>query len=527
MLILYNANIYTHSAGFNKATAMCIDGQKIVAVGSDHEILDQFRSQSECIDLRRKTIWPGLCDAHLHLQYLSESLQAIDCETETKAECLKRVRERSKQISGSEWIKGHGWNQNVWENAEYGNTTELDAVADGKPVFLTSKSLHAAWANSTALRLAGITRSISNPDGGIIMRDPDGEPNGILLESATRLVSEIIPPTTDEQLMRQLKETQAHLWRMGITAVHDFDGFRVYKALEQLNLNGDLKLSVLKNLPVDMLSELDGLKLRTGMGDNRLKLGHLKMFADGALGPLTAAMFEPYEGRENSGILLLSEDEIIETGLVAAEKGWGLTIHAIGDLANHTVLTAYTKLHQFLKDRGLNNFRNRVEHVQCIRPEDQALFKMTGATASVQPLHATSDMDIADRNWGNRSKNAYVFADLQNLGILTLFGSDAPVESCNPFWGLHAAVNRRRKDGTPGEAGWHSEQRISLGKAVDAYTVNPAVQAGWARNIGRISPGFYADLIALEEDPFVLNPHEIADLKPAWTMVDGKFVFGG
>lgn len=525
MRVLYNAHIYTQDPTLPAATAVAIDNGHILLTGSDQEILSQFDGAVERQDMRGQTIWPGLTDGHLHLEFYAQFLQMIDCETSSRDECLRRVAEKAKHLPPGAWVRGHGWNQNDWIEG-FGSVKDLDAAAPNNPVYLTAKSYHAAWANSAALKAAGISHSTPDPEGGVIQRDASDEPTGILFESAMDLVSRIIPAWSSDELARSLELAFDKLWQVGITSVHDFDRSRCFAALQILQQQGKLKTRVVKGIPLELLSQAAELGLRSGFGNDFLRIGSVKLFADGALGPQTAAMLQPYEGsQENTGILMLDNEEIFEHGQLAAKHGLSLAIHAIGDRANHEVLLAYTNLRRYEKENGLPALRHRIEHVQVLHPDDYSRLAKLGVIASVQPIHATSDMFTADRFWGRRSEGAYAFRTLLENGTHLSFGSDAPVESPNPFLGLHAAVTRRRIDGSPSEEGWYPAQRLSLAEALCGFTLGPAYAAGLENQLGRLAPGYFADLIVLPQDPFQIPEEELHSLKPTATMVGGEWVW--
>ncbi|NLG97439.1 MAG: amidohydrolase [Chloroflexi bacterium] len=529
MRVLYNARIFTQDPARPAATAIAVDdrraGGRILMTGSDQEVLGEFSSRAEAQDMNGKTIWPGLTDAHIHLQHYAFALQMIDCETATQAECLRRVAEKAAQTQPESWIRGHGWNQNNWPEG-FGTVKELDAAAPNHPVYLTAKSLHAAWANSAALRAAGITRSTPDPQGGVIGRDENGNPNGLLFESAMDLVANAIPAPTQAEITRAVDSAQANLWQVGITGVHDYDRSECFTALQILQQEEKLLLRVVKSIPLEDLPHAAALGLRTGFGNDYLTVGSVKLFADGALGPRTAAMIQPYEGESgNTGILLLDNEQIYEYGQQASSNGISMAIHAIGDRANHEVLLAYTRLREYERANNLPSLRHRIEHVQLLHPDDYGALAKQDIIASVQPIHATSDMYTADHHWGKRAVGAYAFRTLIEQGTRLCFGSDAPVESPNPFLGIHAAVTRRRPDGSPSEEGWYSHQRLSLEEALQGFTVGPAYAAGLENKLGRLAPGFFADLIVLDIDPFTLPVEDLHCLKPSATMVGGEWVW--
>ena len=525
MLILFNGRIQTLDPNLPVASALAIEGDRIVAVGSDDEVLALANWRSTQLDLNGKTIWPGLTDAHIHLDFYSQGLSYVDCETATRQECLQRVADIVKSVPQGDWIRGHGWNQNNWPEG-FGNTADLDAIAPQHPVYLTAKSLHASWVNSIALQLAGITSSTPDPAGGKILRDASGRPTGILLESAMGLVESAIPAITVEDVRENILNAQSKLWRLGITGVHDYDQVRCFSALQLLDAEQKLSLRVVKSIPYDLLPNAVALGLRSGFGSQFLRIGSVKLFSDGALGPRTAAMLQPYEEEpENTGILLLDSEQILEAGQQAAIAGLSLAIHAIGDRANHEVLNAYAQLRQHETDTHRPHLRHRIEHVQILHPQDYDRLAALDVIASVQPIHATSDMLMADRFWGIRSAGAYAYGTLMKSGASLAFGSDAPVEQPNPFLGLHAAVTRQRADRQPHPQGWYPDQRLTLMEALAGFTTGAAYAAHQENSLGRLSVGYLSDLILLPVDPFSLPPEDLYRIQPVATMVGGNWVW--
>jgi predicted amidohydrolase YtcJ len=535
MKLLYNANIHTLDAKYPSASAILIAGRRIIAVGEKDALESLAPGKVEKQDMGGKTILPGLTDAHLHIQHYALFLGKIDCETKTKDECLCRVAERVKKAKPGEWILGHGWNHNEWLPSpsrrgvggavcELPTAKELDELAPNNPVYLTAKSLHAAWANTSALTLAKITDDTPNPKDGVIQRDRAGHATGALLESAMMLVDEFVPEPSVAEIASAIEIAQPILWKMGLTGIHDFDRRDSFMALQQLHAQGKLKLRVNKNIPADSLDHAFELGLSTGFGDDWLWVGSVKTFMDGALGPHTAAMFQPYLNEpENRGILNMDGEELFEHCRKAADAGLSMTVHAIGDRANHEVLNAYQQLRAYEKDKGLPHLRHRIEHVQVLHPDDVPRFAQLNIIASMQPIHAPSDMSSADRLWGDRSALAYAWRTQLNYGAHLAFGSDAPVESPNPFLGLHAAVTRRRADGTPSD-GWYPEQKLTLAEALSAYTVGAAYAANVEHRLGKLSEGYLADLIALDQDIFSMYPDDLLTMSTSATMINGEWV---
>ncbi len=518
--VVYGAHIYTRGRPAETAGAVAIREGRIIAVGTD----DQGRAWADAArgstDLAGRIVLPGLIDAHIHLQHYALFLQQVDCEAPTIEACLDKIRRQASTKPPGDWIIGHGWNRNVWDRDV--TADDLDGVAPYHPVFLTSKSLHAACANARALELSGVTSSTTDPPGGIIVRDPAGHPTGMLVEAAAQLVRRALPAVTPDAVAEALVAAQDRLWRLGLTGVHDFDGATCFRALQILHQRGKLGLRTLKNLPFDLLGPASDLGLQSGYGDAWLRLGNLKLFADGALGPRTAAMLAPYlEEPDNLGMLLLDTDQLLEAGAEAAAAGFGLAVHAIGDRAARTALDAFERLRAFESAHGLPARRHRIEHLQLADRADMPRPAALHIVASMQPIHATSDMQMADRYWGDRVKQAYAWRSQLDAGAVVAFGSDAPVEDPNPFLGLHAAVTRQRPDGSPSHDGWTPGERLTLEEAIRSYTDGPAYCAHNESQQGSLAVGSFADLLVLDRDPHGMPPAELAGLRPVGTMTGG------
>jgi predicted amidohydrolase YtcJ len=522
--ILVNGNIYLFDNAFTQTEALAISNGRIIASGLDPDILSLATHSSQVIDLKNRTVTPGLIDAHVHIQAMSRQLSMIDCETETLDECLLRIKDKVDETPPDKWILGRGWNQNLW--GRFGTKEDLDSLTSQHPIYLIAKSGHAAWVNSLALSIAGLADGCKALVGGAIQLDSKGKPSGVLFENSMKLVSEFVPEMTIDEIMQGIHTVQDRLWTMGLTGLHDFDGSNAFIALQRLYDERQLGIRVLKNIPHSQLDHAIELGLRSGFGNDWLRIGNIKIFADGALGPQTAAMINPYLGKgEERGILLVQVNDLAESILKASRHGIAVSIHAIGDQANRVVLDAFEIVRKQEHTSKFPFLRHRIEHLQLLHPDDLDRPAKLNIIASMQPIHATSDMLMADQYWGDRSRYSYAWRSQLDSGAKLVFGSDAPIESPNPFLGLYAATSRRRLDGSPGEDGWVPEEKISLREAYLAYTRGPAYAAGLEKELGCLLPGYYADLIVISEDPFACSPDELPYLSPVATMIGGEWKF--
>ena len=532
-LVLYNGHVYTMDPTRGRvgavAVAGTIAGNRIAAVGDDAEMRALLGPGGQAIDLEGRAAMPGLIDAHVHFGWLSIAVSQARLDLDnvpTKAEAVARVAERARELPPGRWILGGGWNQNVWPEPAMPTAADLDAVAPEHPVALKSKSYHATWANSRALELAGITAATEDPPGGQIVRGERGRPTGILLENAAEMVDGAVPKPDVAETMVALRQGMAQAHRLGLTGVHDPGQATVLAALQALRAAGEMQMRVVMHLPGEDLEAAIELGLRSGLGDEWLRIGGVKLFADGALGPQTAQMLAPYEGAAgNLGIPTLSRDELHR--LVARANGAGLAVavHAIGDAANRAALDAIAAAQANASGPTRPALPNRIEHVQLLHPADLPRLAQMGVVASMQPIHATSDMDMAGRHWGRRCELAYAWHSVLQSGARLAFGSDAPVETMDPLAGIHAAVTRRRPGGSPGPDGWIPAQRLTVAQAVHAYTLGAAFASGEAHLKGSLAPGKLADLVVLSHDIFQIPPDEIAAARVEMTVLDGRIVY--
>ncbi len=525
-LILINGNFHTMDPACPQVSAVAIRGDRFVAVGNDDEMKSLLAPNGRTIDLKGQTVTPGFIDAHIHFMSYGLSLREIDLmNTPSLDVALDRVRARAAETPAGHWLTGRGWDQSLWGDGSFPRAADLDAISTEHPIFLRRKCGHAGWANSVALQMAGITSATPDPDGGEIVRGAAGQPTGILLETAMHPFFELVAEPTDEQAAQAVREAQAVVHTMGIVGVHTMEAAPALRAFQKLRSDGELRLRIVSQIPVSELDDAIRVGLQTGLGDEWLRIGGVKVFSDGALGPRTAWMLAPYENEPNNlGIAVTDEATMADIVQRATNAGLSVVTHAIGDRANRMVLDAL----EASRKAGVGlHLRHRIEHAQVLDPHDIPRFVELGVIPSMQPIHATQDMLLSDKHWGQRSRYAYAWRSLQQTGAPLAFGSDAPVETPDVIQGIHAAVTRCRADGTPGGAGWVPEERLTVEEAVWAYTVGAAYAGGMENEQGSITPGKLADLTILSQDIFSANPMAILETDVTGTVVGGDFVYGG
>jgi predicted amidohydrolase YtcJ len=530
--ILHHGHILTLDSAQPHAEALAILGERIVAIGSNDAILPLAGPGTSVEHLDRRTVIPGLTDAHIHWQLTSEMLQQINLfDLPDLQATVDKVAQKVAQTPPGEWVVGYGWQHNNWPDARFPTAADIDAISPRNPVYLIARSSHAAWVNTAALKATGITADTRAPEGTEIRLGPDGQPNGMLIEpAAMNLVKDRIPRPTTEQTATAMLAAQKAALSLGLTGFHDFDEPECLRALQILRERGELGLRVVKQVNQRWLNAALDSGLRWGFGDHWIRIGGLKIFADGALGPRSASMLQPYESEpNNTGIIVVDKEQMVEDVSRASAAGLPSTIHAIGDRAVRDVLDVYQAVRAEEAQRGeaRNTRRHRIEHVQLIHPDDVGRLSELDIIASMQPIHGTSDMVMADRFWGARSRLSYNPRVQLDRGVVVAFGSDSPVETFNPFVGIHAAVTRRRPDGSPGPEGWYPEARVSLDEALRGYTSGPAYAAGMERDLGKLATGYLADLVVLDRDLTAIPPHELKDVRVGATMVGGVWRHGG
>ena len=518
--LLHSGNIRTLDPTYPRAQAMVIDGSEITWLGNNDDIVAIPLDEYQLINLSGRTVLPSFTDAHVHFAFFAQSLVNLNLDgCKSYREALGRIRKFAAKLSKNEWLIGKGWSKDSWKDARLPHKSDLDKIIPNNPAAIFSKDEHLLWTNSLGLKIGGIDSAALDPDGGRIARDKNGEPTGILMENACALVLRHCRRLSKKKAFDLINNAITECHKKGVTSVGNFDDIENFALLQDYHNRKNLKIRIRQYIPVRFLDHLLELKLRSGFGSRYLKIAGIKIFADGALGSQTALMFEPYRGsRKNIGIEVTTEKEMTDIIKAAASNGIACAVHAIGDRANHQVLNAFEKLP--LKYRKL---RHRIEHVQIIRPDDLRRFVKLNVIASVQPSHCSSDIDLARKYWGGRSKFAYNFRSLIDSKAKIAFGSDAPIERLDPIEGIYSAVTRKSFDG--GKS-FHPKQRLTIGEAVAGFTSGAAYCLADEELYGTIALGKSADIIIMNEDPFWTKPYDLRDLEILATFFEGECVYG-
>lgn len=527
-IIFHGGQIYTLDPRQPIVDALLLRGDNIVAAGAAGDVRSQARPGYQDVPLQGRAVVPGLADAHIHLLWSGEALRQINLDgVASLDQALEAVRRHAEQLPPGAWVRGQGWNHALW-GYRWPTAAELDSVTGGRPAILSRKDRHSSWVNTRALELAGIDERSPDPPGGTILRGEGGRPAGILLERASELVFAAVPAPDEAGVRLVVREVIAACNARGVTSIQAPDEPAAFRAVQELRERDELHARYLYHLPLRQLDEYIANGVRSGLGDEWVRVGGVKIFSDGALGSRTCRMLAPFRGHDDSGMAMLPDEALHEAVLRANLAGIAVTIHAIGDAANRAVLDAMAAAKSELRRRNMNApaLPNRIEHAQHLDAADIGRFGELGVVASMQPVHATSDREMAEQLLGPaRAARSYAWRPVAEAGATLAFGSDAPVETLDPWAGIYAAVTRQAQDGAPA-GGWHPELCLSLQAALEAYTVGPAVASGEAGLKGRLAPGMLADLVVLEQDPFAIEPHELPRVEVVSTWVGGRSVHG-
>jgi predicted amidohydrolase YtcJ len=472
---------------------------KIVATGNN-PAPQKFRNCKK-IDAKQQFMLPGLTDAHAHMLGLgTEMTRVVLRGVESEAMTANKVKSFASANPKLKWVMGRGWNQVLWLNKNFPTKASLDATGIKRPILLSRIDGHATWANSEALRLAGINRNTPDPAGGKIIKDENGEPTGILIDKASNLVYNKIPPMNSFELEHAFDKAYEHLLSLGITSVHD-------AGISQAEIDSYKRRAKENRLPIRIYGMLSGSSsdltrwLKEGHVTDKnemLSIRSVKLYSDGALGSRGAAMLAPYsDDGDNKGLLLTQPEELDKLVENILKSGFQVNVHAIGDRGNRIVLDAIEKAY---KTVGGKQQRNRNEHSQVVSLEDIPRFKELDMIASIQPVFATSDMNMAeDRVGGERIKGAYAWKKFIDQGTIIASGSDFPVELPNPFHGLHAAVTRQDRNNLP-QNGWLPNEKLTTSQALISFTLNAAYAAHQEKTLGSLEVGKWADFILVDRD---------------------------
>ena len=509
--------------GTEEFSCMTVTAGRVEALGSGEQC-DGFEAK-QVVDGGGHGLLPGLIDAHGHVLWLGLAHTRVDLVgTKSLEEALERVKRFAEDHPDHPWILGRGWNQEHWPERVFPSASDLDSVVSDRPVWLGRIDGHAGWANSAALKASGVTRQTEDPHGGVIVRDEQGNPSGVMVDAAEALVDAHVPGLTMTQRTEALALATQKLAEFGLTSVHD-------AGVDPASLEAYKELARNDRLAMRIYAMLSGSDYADGdppypfvIGEQRLLVQSIKLYMDGAMGSRGAAFLAPYkDDPENTGLLFMQPEQI--DALVAKWSGanYQVNVHAIGDRANRVVLDAFEKLDPADRTR----LRHRIEHAQVVTPEDLKRFAPLGVVPSMQPVHVSSDWQmLGERLEEERLVGGYAWKTLLESGSRIAAGSDFPVESANPMLGLYAAVTRLDMQGNP-DGGWHPDQKMSREQALRAFTLDAAWAAHQEKELGSLEKGKLADFILVDRDMFSMPAEQIKDLKVLETWVGGEKVYSG
>jgi len=528
-LVITNAKIATMDPQNPRAEAMAVNGETITAIGTVAEVAKYIGSSTRVIDANGRLVVPGFNDSHAHFGGGAAGLSRLNLYGVSSLEEVQRMfAERVAKAAPGEWITGSRYDHTLW-GERWPTKEDLDKVAPNNPVVLTRASGHSSWANSMALRLSGVTKDTKSPPAGEVQKDPrTGEPTGILLETAQSLVRPRAPQQTPEQARERQKQTLLEglqfAAELGVTSVQTGTSLPEMELIRELQKEGKLTLRWTGWFGLAQAEQLAKQGIVSGQGDDWVRVGFLKGFVDGTLGDGTAAMFEPFTDRPDfDGLPRMTQAQLDSAVLVADKLGFQVGIHAIGDRGVHMVLNAYEKAAQV---NGTRNRRHRIEHAQLIKPADIPRFGQLGVVPSMQQTHATTDMRFAETRVGfDRSKTAYAWRSLLDTGATLAFGTDWSVEPLDPMRGVFSSTTRTNIQRMEPKEGWFPEQKLTMWESLYYYTYGSAYAEHMEQKKGRLAPGYFADLVVLNQDLFTIPVEQILQTRVDLTVVGGRVVY--
>jgi predicted amidohydrolase YtcJ len=531
-IILFNGSVATQRPSQPAAQAVAVGQGRIRAVGTNDEVLHLAGAGTETINLNGRLVVPGFIDSHIHFYEWALKRQELKLDNLTCLEdLLNRVETAALQTECGRWIIGQGWNETDWIAPHKPTREVLDRVAPDHPVLLWRCDMHLAAANSAALKLAGIDSGTPDPLHGRIERDPTGNPTGILKELAINRVREVVGPPTEDTVLEAFEDATRALHRRGVTGIHDIrlmgdtDGARALNSFQKLDQEGHLMLRCWVALPGNKLDGIINLGLRTGFGNDRLRIGHVKYFSDGGMGARTAWMIDPFLDA-GSGMPLMDMADLARDINKADDAGLSVMVHAVGDRANRELVILFEALENRRVRSGLTaspRIPHRIEHVQMIRPEDADRLAKLSLALCVTPANMVLDINLIDSAVGEKGTWTYAFRRLLDTGTPVMFSSDCPVCDPDPLIGIHAAVTRQRADGTP-RGGWYPDSRVTVAEALKAYTSTPAAVHKEA-HLGSIAVNSTADLAVLSQNILTQPMSLIPQAKVDMTVFNGRIVY--
>lgn len=528
-LLILNAAVRTMDAAQPKAEAVAILGNRILAVGATADLRSLAGPKTRVINADGKSVLPGFNDAHVHWLSGGFSITNVDLrDASSPAEFARRIGEFAKKLPKGRWILGGDWDHEKFPGAQLPTKEIIDAVTPDHPVFVSRLDGHMSLANSLALKLANVTKDTKEVDGGLIVRDAKGEPTGILKDAAMAYVEKVIPPRSWDEKLAAARAATEHAASLGVTSVQDMSADDDVGLYQYQLERGELKTRIYCARSIVSWEVLGKTGIRAPLGNDWIRFGGLKGFADGSLGSTTAYFFEPYnDAPDTRGLLfdqMFPEGIMLQRVLAADKAGLHVMIHAIGDAANKAILDIYQ---QVAAQNGPRDRRFRIEHAQHLRPSEIRQFATLKVIASMQPYHCADDGRWCDKRIGpERAKGTYAFRSLSDAGASLAFGTDWTVAPLNPMESLKAAVTRQTLDGKHPE-GWVPEQKITLEEAIHAYTMGSAYAEFQEHLKGSLTPGKLADVVVLDRDLFAINAADLDKVKVTLTVVDGRVVYEG